>query len=144
MAVSTGLPHIVVPLASGDALSRIVISDADYDLLIQDSWAKSLAVFATAAHEPQQSIAVRVFARYYGVPEDPATGSGNGCIAAYLARHRVLGDERVDIRSGQGYEMGRPSEIALQAEPLDSGLSVRVGGRVIPIASGEWPVHARP
>jgi predicted PhzF superfamily epimerase YddE/YHI9 len=43
-------------------------------------------------------LAVRVFAPFYGVPEDPATGSSNGCLAAYLARHAYLGSGAVDIR----------------------------------------------
>ena len=58
---------------------------------------------------------MRVFVDYFGVPEDPATGSGNGCLAGYLVKHRYFGKERIDIRSEQGYEIGRPSLLLLRA-----------------------------
>ena len=79
-----------------------------------------------------------MFADYYGVPEDPATGSGNGCLAAYLVKHRYLGTSSVNLRVGQGFEIGRPSILALQAAEEQGRISVNVGGRVIPVAKGQW------
>jgi trans-2,3-dihydro-3-hydroxyanthranilate isomerase len=73
-----------------------------------------------------------------GIPEDPATGSGNGCLAAYLVQHRCLGNEIVDVQVGQGYEMGRPSRLFLKARPEGSGIRVEVGGRVHQVAEGWW------
>lgn len=139
--VSTGLPHIVVPLMSRHVLKKIRISEKKYSEFTSNSWAKSFAVFSTESHEPEQSISVRVFAGYYGVPEDPATGSGNGCIAGYLVKERMLGTSSIDLKSGQGYEMGRPSELSLFAESNDSGICIRIGGNVFSIACGEWPLH---
>jgi trans-2,3-dihydro-3-hydroxyanthranilate isomerase len=79
-------------------------------------------------------------------PEDPATGSSNGCLAAYLARHRYLGDSTVAARVEQGYEMGRPSLLQLRADDDDDGeagsaadgdaVTVEVGGQVVPVAEG--------
>jgi trans-2,3-dihydro-3-hydroxyanthranilate isomerase len=79
-----------------------------------------------------------VFADYYGVPEDPATGSGNGCLAAYLVRHRYFGTNAIDIRSEQGYEIGRPSLLFLRAEDKSGKIAVEVGGNVITVARGEF------
>lgn len=78
--------------------------------------------------------AVRVFAPFYGVPEDPATGSSNGCLAAYLARQR---GSRVDARVEQGYEMGRPSLLSLRADATGDDIRVEVGGSVAPTVRGE-------
>lgn len=140
--VSTGLPQVVVPVNSREALGRIRISGKHHDKFVAAAtWAKMFAVFSTGPHEPGHSLSVRVFADYYGVAEDPATGSGNGCIAAYLVKERVLGSTSINIKSGQGYEMGRPSELFISAEAQDAGIKVRVGGRAIEIARGEWPVH---
>ena len=77
-----------------------------------------------------------MFAEYYGVPEDPATGSSNACLAAYLVHHRYLGSERVDVRVEQGYEIGRPSLLRLRAEPGSDGLEISVGGKVWLTARG--------
>jgi trans-2,3-dihydro-3-hydroxyanthranilate isomerase len=63
---------------------------------------------------------LQVFVDYFGVPEDPATGSTNGCLAGCLAHQHVLGIGLVDIQVGQGHEIGRPLRIHLRAEKLSS------------------------
>jgi trans-2,3-dihydro-3-hydroxyanthranilate isomerase len=68
--------------------------------------------------------------------EDPATGSANCCLAAWLSRHRYFGSAAVDVRVEQGYEMGRPSLLRLRAVPEGDGIAVEVGGRVFPVAEG--------
>jgi trans-2,3-dihydro-3-hydroxyanthranilate isomerase len=137
--VSTGLPHIVVPLKSMAALKRASLVREHYLAFISRSWAKSVLVFSPEAYTAEHAFAVRVFADYYGVPEDPATGSGNGCLAAYLVKQKYFGSASINLRVGQGYEMGRPSELALRAEEAAGGIiRVEVGGKVIPIAKGQW------
>jgi trans-2,3-dihydro-3-hydroxyanthranilate isomerase len=79
-----------------------------------------------------------MFADIFGIREDPATGSGNGCLAGYLVRHRYWGRGKIDIRSEQGYEIGRPSLLYLRAEETDGKISISVGGRAITIAKGEF------
>lgn len=88
-------------------------------------------------HEAHNDISVRVFVDYFGVPEDPATGSGNGCLAGYLVKHRYFGRDQIDIRSEQGYEMGRPSLLLLRAAQHDTGIDIQVGGQSILVAQGE-------
>jgi trans-2,3-dihydro-3-hydroxyanthranilate isomerase len=136
--VSTGFPTVIVPLSSTDAVRRVKIDRERYFALVADAWAKNVLVFAQGAREPGQTLCARVFAEYYGVPEDPATGSGNGCLAAYLVEHRVLGASEVDIAVGQGYEMGRPSTLALRANKTPQGIEVFVGGSVVGVAEGLW------
>lgn len=77
-----------------------------------------------------------MFAPFDGVPEDPATGSSNGCLAAYLVRHRVLGAGGIDVRVEQGHGMGRPSLLQLRARATDGGIRVEEGGSVVPVAGG--------
>jgi len=43
-----------------------------------------------------------MFADAIGIPEDSATGSGNGCLAGYLVAHRYLQSAGFDITLGQG------------------------------------------
>ncbi len=136
--VSTGLPLIIAPLRSLESLKQARVDKEKYFHLIQDNWAKAILVFCPRPHRPQNDISVRVFGDYYGVPEDPATGSGNGCLAAYLVRRRYWGQDKIDIRAEQGYEIGRPSLLLLKAEEKDGKIDVRVGGQAITVAKGEF------
>ncbi len=136
--VSTGFPTLLVPLKNLDALKRAKIDKHAYFALVSDAWAKLILVFSLEAYEPNQRLSVRAFADHYGIAEDAATGSANGCLAAYLVRHKVLGSSNIDILAGQGYEMGRPSTLALRANATDNGIEVFVGGSVIDVAEGVW------
>ena len=135
--VSTGLPHIIVPLKNLDALKRIKIDAVKYAKLVEGSWAKAIMPFCPEAYEGCD-LGVRMFADFYGVSEDPATGSGNGCLAGYLVKHRYFGNDSIDIKTGQGYEIHRPSHLLLKAKDRDMHIDVRVGGKVITIAEGDF------
>lgn len=134
--VTTGLPFTVVPVASLDALRRARVDGACYDRWVDTVWGKGILVFSIGGYAANQTVAARVFVPYLGVPEDPATGSANGCLAAYLLRHRVLGADSIDLCVGQGYEVGRPSEIFLRALRTGGKYRLDVGGRVLDVASG--------
>ena len=134
--VSTGLPHIIVPLVGMEALRRIKVAADRYWQLVEDTWAKAILVFCPGGYDERHDLGVRMFADYYGVPEDPATGSGNGCLAAYLVKHCYFGKDSIDIRTGQGFEIGRPSLLYLRAERKEGCIDVQVGGRVVKVAEG--------
>lgn len=136
--VSTGLPTIIVPLKSMDALKRVTADRAQYFALVEGTPAKLILTFCRGGYSEQQALAVRVFGEALGIVEDPATGSGNGCLAAYLVRHRFFDSDTVEITVGQGYEIGRPSSLCLRAGGKGDGYRIVVGGRVIPIAEGWW------
>mgnify|MGYP000589722468 CR=1 FL=1 len=135
--VSTGLPTVVVPLRDREALERAEVDPAGYEALTGDHDGKNVLAFCPEPRDPAHDYADRVFSPFYGVPEDPATGSSNGCLAGYLVHHR---DEPLDAVVEQGYEMGRPSLLHLAAaerDDGDDGIEVRVGGRVVPVARGD-------
>lgn len=143
--VSTGLPTIIVPLADRRALEAIDVDRAAYDAVTGDREAKNVLAFCPDPRDDANDVAVRVFAPYYGVPEDPATGSSNGCLAGYLLRHdyrrQDVDGERdiIDARVEQGHEMGRPSLIHLRAErdgDAQDAFTVEVGGTVESVARG--------
>jgi trans-2,3-dihydro-3-hydroxyanthranilate isomerase len=136
--VSTGFPTLVVPLRNLDALKRAKVDKDAYFALVSDAWAKLILAFSPEGYESSQHLSVRVFADYYSIAEDAATGSSNGCLAAYLVRHKVLGSPNIDVLAGQGYEMGRPSTLALHANETNTGIEVSVGGSVVDVAEGIW------
>jgi len=136
--VSTGLPHILVPLRSLDFLRSAKVDRGLYFRFIEKTWAKNILVFCLQGRTASHAVSVRMFADYLGVAEDPATGSGNGCLAGYLVRHRCLGTPAVSLVAGQGHEIGRPSLLYLQAEASGSAIHIRVGGKVLDVAAGSW------
>jgi len=135
--VSTGVPFIIVPLKTLDTLKRARIFRDKYFELIKDKQAKAILIFCPETYSQENDLNVRVFADYYGVPEDPATGAANGCLAGYLVKHRYFGKDRINIRVEQGYEIGRPSLLLLKTEDKEGVIDVYVGGKVVMVAKGE-------
>jgi trans-2,3-dihydro-3-hydroxyanthranilate isomerase len=80
---------------------------------------------------------VRMFAPLYGVPEDPATGSGNVALAGLLASLRREPDLSLALRIGQGVDMGRPSLLEASAEKRNGEITaLSIGGRCVPMMRG--------
>ena len=134
--VTTGLPFIIVPLKGMAAVKKARIDLSRYTELIIQTRAKAVFIFSPETYGEDNDINARMFADYYGIPEDPATGSANGCLAAYLVKHRYFGSATINVRVEQGYEMGRPSILHLRAEEKDDSIEVKIGGKVIMVAKG--------
>lgn len=135
--VSTGLPFLMVPLKNLDAVRRAHINLTELKRLIALLDAKMIFLFSPETYAQGHQINARMFGDEYGVAEDPATGSANGCLAAYLVQYRYFGTSEVDVRVEQGYEIARPSVLHLRAGPRDGTIEVNVGGRVFLVARGE-------
>ncbi len=134
--VSTGLPFVLLPLRSLDAVQRAGVIKDKWLNWVKERPAKMVFVFCREAIDPANHVHARAFTDYYGMAEDPATGSANSCFAAYLAKYRYFGAGQIDVRVEQGYEIGRPSLIYLKAQDRGGTIHVEVGGKVIPIAQG--------
>jgi len=136
--VSTGVPAIMVPLKSLSALKRIQIEMNSYARLGQQADAKIILAFCPETYRSENHLNVRVFAHYYGVPEDPATGAANSCLAGYLTKHHYFAENPADIRVEQGYEIRRPSLLHLKSEERQGRIDVWVGGKVAMVAVGHF------
>ncbi len=137
-SVSTGLPFIIVPLKTLAAVKKAKVNLEPYFELISNTEAKSILIFCPETYHQENNLNVRVFCDYLGIPEDPATGSANGCLAGYLANYAYFGTDSIDIRVEQGYEIGRDSLLLLKAQKTDADINVFVGGKVIMVAKGEF------
>jgi trans-2,3-dihydro-3-hydroxyanthranilate isomerase len=88
---------------------------------------------SSTAHSRAFSLVAR------NISEDPATGSASGCLGAYLVKHGLVPrKDTVRIVNEQGYEIGRPSKIAIEvrAEGRAGIGPVRVGGPVVKVMEG--------
>lgn len=134
--VSTGLPFIIVPLKTLDAVKRVRINQSILTQLTKEIQA-GILVFSLQTYHKENELNVRVFVDIFGIPEDPATGSGNGCLAAYLVENRYFGSSKIDITVEQGFEINRPSLLYLESEKKSKNIEVLVGGKVFLVAKGE-------
>lgn len=131
--VSTGVAFLIVPVKLLADLTAIKVS--------QKPCADAILAFCPEAYAEGQTLAVRMFAAALGIVEDAATGSANGCLAAYLLEHDYFGESEIDLKVGQGYEIKRPSQLYLRGAKTTkqpSEFSLSVGGRVRLVARGEW------
>lgn len=133
--VSTGVPFFMIPLRTRDAVVRTRINREKLEAYTQGTEAKSPLVFCREPVYPENHLKVRMIG---STGEDPATGSANGCLAGYLAKHRYFGGSKVDVRVEQGYEIGRPSLLYLRSEDRGEEIDVYVGGRNVMVAKGEF------
>jgi trans-2,3-dihydro-3-hydroxyanthranilate isomerase len=134
--VSTGMPFIIVPLRNLDAVKRARVN-MDRLLEMASDVHGGILVFCPETVDPRNNLHVRVFVDLHGVPEDPATGSGNGCLAGYLSHYQYFGISRVNAKVEQGYEVRRPSLLLLKAKKMGDALQVEVGGKVFLVAEGK-------
>ena len=135
--ISTGMFFIIVPLKDLAAVRQVRIAKDQYFAMVEKMQAKVILVFCPETYHQDNDLNVRVFCDYVGVPEDPATGSGNGCLAGYLVKHRYFGSNEIDVCVEQGYEIGRPSRLCLKAQVKGGKIDVNVGGKVVMIAKGK-------
>ncbi len=136
--VSTGFYCLIVPLKTLDAVKRAKVSVDELYSFTKDTLAKTVLVFSPETYRDENDINVRFFADAFGIPEDPATGSANGCLAAYLIKNNYYGTSSINIRAEQGYEIDRPSLLLLNADEKNGNIEINVGGNVVLIGQGEF------
>lgn len=148
--VSTGLPYVIVPLRSLDAVRAVRLNaDACMTWLLRhnlyktnsvDQLTSSFYVFCNETYSTDNQINARMFCLENGVVvEDAATGSAASCLLAYLLKNRFLGQDTIRVKLEQGYEKHRPSLLELDGFLGPTGdYTLRVGGPVQFVARGEW------
>lgn len=146
--VSTGIPFYIVPMRSLQTVQSLRINHTKYEEFVATHYPNAdpdavintgFFVFCPQAIEKGNDLHARMFDPHYGVPEDPATGSANGCFLSYLLKHNYFEKTALDLQVEQGYEIGRPSILKIRGQRIsDDQFDIFVGGRVQMVASGEW------
>ncbi len=135
--VSCGVPYVLVPLATREAVDR---AQPDVRLLDFEAY-----LFTTdrAGGSDRAVTYSRMFAPQFGIVEDPATGSASGPLGSYLVHHALVTPEQARAMINlQGVKLGRPSWIHISIESANGGISrVRVGGTSVFVAEGTMEVE---
>jgi trans-2,3-dihydro-3-hydroxyanthranilate isomerase len=91
--VSTGIPQMMVPVRRLAEVQRLAADQLDVATLTRvcrGARTDCAMVFSLETESSAAAVHTRRFAPSLGVPEDPATGSANGALGAYLVRHRAV------------------------------------------------------
>jgi trans-2,3-dihydro-3-hydroxyanthranilate isomerase len=139
--VSVGLPFLVVELATRAALRRAQPDVAAFARIFPCDGSDAIYCYTSdvPADEKPCDFQARMFhPGSSGLSEDPATGSATAAAAALLADvDRLDGD--LQLRIGQGIDMGRPSLLSTRVRKQNGTIvSVHVGGRCVSMMEGTF------
>ena len=130
---SAGVPYTFVPVRDLSAIARAKAVTPFWDAAFGPDGAY---LYCRETVHTRSGFHARMFAPDLN-NEDPATGSAAAAFSAVVHRFDDIKDGERKLLIEQGYEMGRPSEIALELVVAGGRLrTVRIGGRAVRVMSG--------
>lgn len=115
-AVSTGLFSLNVPIKRLEVIQNIKPDFQKVKEICTKEGIVALFVFTFETLNKEHFIHARCFAPLLGVNEDPVTGTANGALGVYLAKHGLL--KRSEYKVEQGYEIGKEGVVTVRASPI--------------------------
>jgi trans-2,3-dihydro-3-hydroxyanthranilate isomerase len=130
-----------VPVASLEAMAKARVAPQHWDTVLHGQGLNGAFLYCRQTLHTGSAFHARCFAPDFGIAEDPATGSAAVAFAGAVHRFDELPDGVHKRVIEQGYEMGRPSAIALAMEVARGKLAaVRIGGHAVQVAEGRIEV----
>jgi trans-2,3-dihydro-3-hydroxyanthranilate isomerase len=129
---TAGNPNLYIPVRDRSAVDRAAVdTTALRELYADEREAICTFVFAPEPHGAYS----RMFAPELGVPEDPATGSATGPLAAFMIEYGMAPSITDGARfiSEQGAKMGRRSVLHVRLNGERGRDGIEVGGYVAPL-----------
>lgn len=132
--VSTGVPFLIVPLKSLEALRRTEMERGALKNLLEELGISGSFLFTLETIGLRNDTHARLF-NPYGIGEDPFTGSASGALAAYV--YTYLNPKKI-LRMEQGHFLGRPgvgeAELVFEGENIRA---VKLSGYAVATLEGE-------
>ncbi len=130
--VSTGLPTLLVPMRSMDALERVSPRQEELLQLFKELEVGAAMAYTWGGLDEATTLHSRCYLPSPAFHEDPASGMPAGALAAYLVEHDLIPKDTAErIVIEQGHFMGRPSKLLVRIEKKGSSVrKVEVGGSV--------------
>ena len=140
-AVSCGVPFLFVLLKDKAAVARARINRDAWEKALANFWATPIFLFTFETEREGSDVHARMFAPAMGIGEDPATGSAAAALAGFLGPHDPRTQKTLRWVVEQGFEMGRPSILEVEADRNAGAITaVRVGGGTVLVSEGEMRV----
>jgi trans-2,3-dihydro-3-hydroxyanthranilate isomerase len=134
---ASGNPFLFVPVKSLEALRRTRVIEPHWSGMLQQAGTFSAYIYTHGGAGPGTSFRARLYAPAEGIAEDPATGSAAAALPGQIHLHEPLNDGRHRWQIEQGYEMGRPSKITVEADVGGGTITaVRVAGQAVHVSEG--------
>jgi len=137
--VSTGTPHLLIPVSTQRSLDRIKPNWDRLKELQSESDYVSLSVFTRDTREPTSDAQVRHFGPAVGVYEDPVSGSAAGSLGSYLIKYGFI-DTGLPVTSiiiEQGHYLERPGKIFVEVRGDQESIDqVKVSGTAVTVLKG--------
>ncbi|MFW9799530.1 MAG: PhzF family phenazine biosynthesis protein, partial [Candidatus Thorarchaeota archaeon] len=137
--VSTGTPHLMVPVSTMRSLKRIKPDWGRLKELREGRDYVSIQVFTRETLEPTSDAHARHFAPALGVYEDPVSGSGAGCMASYMIRYGII-EPTIPVTSivvEQGHFVDRPGRVFVEVRGNQEDIEqVKVSGTGVTVLEG--------
>lgn len=138
--VSTGTPHLMVPVSTSRSLDKIKPNWNRLKELQANSDYVSMSVFTRDTREPTSDAQVRHFAPALGVYEDPVSGSAAGSLGSYLIKYGLM-EATYPVTSiviEQGHYVERPGKIFVEVRGNQEGIDqVKVSGTGVSVMKGK-------
>lgn len=132
-----GLPFLIVELRHLEALARARCNMEVIEQISASGIAPDILIYVRVSGDGNEVIRARMFAPLDGVPEDPATGSANGALAALLTHCDGSDSGDFNWRIMQGVEMGRPSMLLASTRKRHGEVTeTRIAGDSVLICEG--------
>lgn len=135
--VSTGVQWLIVQLAHFPTISKLVPDQSLIMSVCKSLRAAGVTVFVKKDDHGPIRYRLRTFAPGEGVTEDPVCGSGNGSVAAYIARNIYPDQQTGSYLAEQGVEIARDGLVHVSFVREGDRLKVMVGGEAAVSASGK-------
>ncbi len=138
--VTAGTPRLFVPVKHRTALGQITLDLAQWRKQMPNM--RSAYAFCTDPEQKGSDLRGRMFVvppNGSGMYEDPATGSAVTGLAAYLTKRSSLKNGTLRWVMEQGFEMGRPSILEMEADMVDGECqAIRIAGSAVLVSKGTF------
>ena len=140
-AVSCGVSFLFIPLRDREALAKAQLRRDKWQQTLQSYWTQAVYLFTNDTQWETSDVRSRMFAPAMGIEEDPATGAAATALAGYLGIRHPSTEGTLHWVVEQGFEMGRPSFLYVEADKQQGNLqTIRVGGTAVLVSQGTMTI----
>lgn len=138
VVASVGIPFALVHVTNLEAVKNAKPNIAAFEYCNEHYGYPEEPVCIMIYYQSESGVVhARMFGPLAGIYEDPATGSAAAALAGLLASQDQRMDANIKYEISQGVEMGRPSEIFLEATKAAGEIeAVAIAGRCVAVITG--------
>lgn len=139
---SAGVPFTMVPVKDLATIGKVKVNDpASWSLAFAKAGREGVFTYTRETVHSQHHVHARMFWPSAGIAEDPATGGAVAAFSGVAATCELPEDGQHQLIIEQGFEMGRPSLIALDLDIRGGRLvGASIGGSAVRVSEGQLHV----